>query len=82
MPPKAVKKGKKQRKNKKTSKKYSKYKIEGDKITRARVCPRCGPGVFLMIADNRVYCGKCHYAEFQGKPVEVTEPVVSKDSEK
>jgi small subunit ribosomal protein S27Ae len=61
-------KGKKPHKNKKTSKKYTKYKIEGDKITRARTCPRCGPGVFLMTAKDRVYCGKCHYAEFQGKP--------------
>ena len=41
-------KGKKAKKNKKTSKKYSKYKIEGDKVTRHRSCPRCGPGVFLM----------------------------------
>jgi small subunit ribosomal protein S27Ae len=65
---KKVAKGKKPHKNKKTSKKYTKYKIEGDKVTRERSCPRCGPGVFLMIAKDRVYCGKCHYAEFQGKP--------------
>jgi small subunit ribosomal protein S27Ae len=67
MAKKAVKQGKKPHKNKKTSKKYSKYKIEGDKITRERFCPRCGPGVFLMNANNRVYCGKCHYSEFKGK---------------
>ncbi|MBU1252420.1 MAG: 30S ribosomal protein S27ae [Nanoarchaeota archaeon] len=67
--------GKKPHKNKPTSKKYSKYKIEGDKVTRERFCPRCGPGVFLMITKERSYCGKCHYSEFQskkGKP-EVTE---------
>ncbi|MFH1358850.1 MAG: 30S ribosomal protein S27ae [archaeon] len=57
-------KGKKPKKNKPTSKKYTKYKIEGDKVIRAKYCPRCGPGVFLMQANNRVYCGKCRYTEF------------------
>ncbi len=64
---KIVKKGKKAPKNKPTSKKYSKYKIDGDKLTRERTCPRCGPGVFLMIAKDRVYCGKCGYSEFSKK---------------
>lgn len=64
---KIAKKGKKAHKNKPTSKKYTKYKIEGDKITRERTCPRCGPGVFLMIAKDRVYCGKCGYSEFNSK---------------
>ncbi len=65
---KSVKKGKKPHKNKPTSKKYSKYKIEGEKISRfAKFCPRCGPGVFLMEAKGRKYCGKCHYSEFEGK---------------
>ncbi|MFW6283146.1 MAG: 30S ribosomal protein S27ae [Minisyncoccales bacterium] len=63
---KSVKKGKKPHKNKPTSKKYQKYKIEGDKIIRDKICPRCGPGVFLHVAKNRVYCGKCHYSEFSG----------------
>ena len=57
--------GKKPHKNKPTSKKYSKYKIEGDKIvSKDKSCPRCGPGVFLMKASNRLYCGRCHYTEF------------------
>ncbi len=67
MPKKIIKKGKKKHKNKPTSKKYSKYKIEGDKVTRQKCCPRCGPGIFLMIAKERVYCGKCHYTEFSSK---------------
>jgi len=70
MAKKIVKKGKKEHKNKKTSKKYTKYKIEGDKITRERFCPRCGPGIFLMKTPDRVYCGKCHYSEFEGKAPE------------
>ncbi|MDA3836733.1 MAG: 30S ribosomal protein S27ae [Nanoarchaeota archaeon] len=61
---KIVKKGKKPHKNKPTSKKYTKYQVNGDIVTRQRSCPRCGPGIFLMEAKDRVYCGKCHYAEF------------------
>ena len=70
MPRKIIKKGKKPHKNKPTSKKYTKYKIEGDKVIRERSCPRCGPGIFLMSSQGRVYCGKCHYSEFQGKKPE------------
>ncbi|MAG02486.1 30S ribosomal protein S27ae [Candidatus Pacearchaeota archaeon] len=57
-------KGKKAAKNKPTSKKYTKYKIDGDKITKEKSCTRCGPGIFLMKTNNRLYCGKCHYTEF------------------
>ena len=60
-------KGKKKHKNKPTSKKYTKYKIEGDKVTRARSCPRCGPGIFLSMGQGRAYCGKCHFTEFATK---------------
>ena len=67
MPRKIIKKGKKPHKNKPTSKKYTKYTIEGDKIIRERSCPRCGPGIFLMNSQGRVYCGKCHYSEFESK---------------
>lgn len=62
------KKGKKKPRNKPTSKKYTKYKIEGNKVSRiAKFCPRCGPGVFLMDSNGRLYCGKCHYSEFVAK---------------
>ena len=60
---KSVKKGKKKHKNQPTSKKYSKYKLEGNKLTRAKSCPKCGPEVFLAIHKDRVFCGKCHYME-------------------
>jgi small subunit ribosomal protein S27Ae len=62
-----VKQGKKPHKNKPTSKKYTKYKIQGTTITRERCCPRCGPGVFLMNSKGRLYCGKCHFTEFESK---------------
>lgn len=70
MAKKVIKKGKKPHKNKPTSKKYTKYTIEGDKVKRERFCPRCGPGIFLMITKGRSYCGKCQYTEFEGKKVE------------
>ena len=60
-------KGKKPHKNKKTSQKYKMYTVEGDTIKRKKSCPRCGPGVFLMDSNGRLYCGKCHYTEFSGK---------------
>jgi small subunit ribosomal protein S27Ae len=80
---KSIKKGKKPHKNKPTSKKYLKYKIgpngvssgDGDKITRERFCPRCGPGVFLMNSQKRFYCGKCAYSEFESKNKEVVQEI-------
>jgi small subunit ribosomal protein S27Ae len=59
--------GKKKKKPKKPSEKWKKYKITDGKIERKRSCPRCGPGIFLAISDNRAYCGKCHYTEFSNK---------------
>ena len=66
---KKVKKGKKAHKNKPASEKWKKYKLQGDKIVREKTCPRCGPGIFLMQAKDRIYCGKCHFTEFASKPV-------------
>lgn len=63
-------KGKKKHTNKPTSKKYTKYKIEGDKVTRAKTCPRCGPGIFLSVGKGRSYCGRCHYTEFDKKEID------------
>jgi ubiquitin-small subunit ribosomal protein S27Ae len=57
-------KGKKKKKNNPTSQKWKKYTIEGDTIKRAKSCPRCGPGIFLSVNSERLYCGKCHYTEF------------------
>ncbi len=65
--------GKKPHKNKPASKRYTKYKVESGKIVREKTCPRCGAGIFLMKAKNRLYCGKCHYTEFFGKKEEKQE---------
>ena len=58
---KIVKKGKKKRKPRRTSEKWKKY-AEGK--TKQRVCPRCGPAIFLAKHKGRLFCGKCHYTEF------------------
>jgi small subunit ribosomal protein S27Ae len=63
-------KGKKKHVNKPTSKRYTKYTVEGDKVTREKCCPRCGPGFFLATGAGRLYCGRCHYTEFEKKNVE------------
>lgn len=61
-----VKKGKKKRKNRRSSERWKKYRIEGNKIIReTKFCPRCGPGVFLAKHKDRLFCGKCHYTEYQ-----------------
>lgn len=57
-------KSKRKKVNKPTSKKYKFYTIDGDDVKRAKCCPRCGPGIFLMKSTNRSYCGKCHFTEF------------------
>ena len=62
----------KEAKPKKTRKKHpsikkgeKSYKIEGDKVTRKKNCPKCGPGVFLAEHEKRTHCGKCGYTEFK-----------------
>jgi small subunit ribosomal protein S27Ae len=63
-------KGKKKPRNKPTSQKYKHYKIEGEKASHGRFCPRCGPGVFLSDSSGRLYCGKCHYTSFDKAEIE------------
>ena len=38
------------------------YKVDdAGKVQRLRkVCPQCGPGIFMATHFNRVYCGSCH----------------------
>ena len=73
---------KRKKKNKPTSKKYKFYKIEDGKIVREKSCPRCGLGVFLMKAKDRLYCGKCHYTEFLKASEEKKEEKQGKTEEK
>lgn len=50
-------------KNKRPSRRYSKYKIEGNKVIRAKTCPKCGSAIFLAEHKDRLHCGKCGYME-------------------
>ncbi|WP_421078077.1 30S ribosomal protein S27ae [Methanothermococcus sp. Ax23] len=46
--------------------KYKYYKVEGDSVERIKkVCPKCGPGVFMAEHLNRYACGKCGYTEWK-----------------
>ncbi|AJF62937.1 MAG: 30S ribosomal protein S27ae [archaeon GW2011_AR20] len=58
---------KKKVKNKNPSKIWKKYKLQGDKLTRSRLCPKCGAGYFLGEHKDRFYCGHCHYVEIKPK---------------
>lgn len=47
---------------------HSYYKVEGEKVSRARkTCSRCGKGVFMSEHKNRYTCGKCGLTEFIAK---------------
>jgi len=46
--------------------KYKYYKVEGESVERIKkVCPKCGPGVFMAEHLNRYACGKCGYTEWK-----------------
>jgi len=55
-------------KNKIPSKVWTKYKVEGDKLSREKYCPRCGPSSFLAQHKDRETCGKCGYVIIRGEP--------------
>ncbi|MBS3155356.1 30S ribosomal protein S27ae [Candidatus Woesearchaeota archaeon] len=56
---------KKKRKNKVPSQKWKKYKVTGDKLERAKMCPKCS--VFLGEHKDRFVCGLCGYMEVKKK---------------
>ncbi len=60
-------KGKKKHVNKPTSEKWKLYTVSGDKVSRAKMCVKCGAGVFLARHKDRLSCGKCGYTEFLKK---------------
>ncbi len=44
------------------------YKVEGDKVTRARpTCERCGTGYFMADHHNRYTCGHCGFTRYKQK---------------
>ena len=68
--PKAQKaeKGKHEKKHREEKGVHAMYKIEGDKVTRARpTCERCGPGFFMADHHDRYTCGHCDFTRYKQK---------------
>jgi small subunit ribosomal protein S27Ae len=47
---------------------HAMYKVEGNKVTRARpTCERCGPGYFMADHHDRYTCGHCGFTRYKQK---------------
>ena len=47
---------------------HAMYKVEGEKVTRARpTCERCGPGYFMGDHHDRYTCGHCGFTRYKQK---------------
>ena len=67
-PAKKVEKGKKEKKHKEEKGVKAMYKVEGDKLSRARpTCERCGPGYFMADHHDRYTCGHCGFTRYKQK---------------
>jgi small subunit ribosomal protein S27Ae len=45
---------------------WNTYEKKGDSaVKKNRWCPKCGAGFALAAHQGRLYCGSCHYTEFQ-----------------
>ncbi len=67
--PKAAQKEKPKAKSKKQEKGvHAMYKVEGEKVNRARpTCERCGPGYFMADHHDRYTCGHCGFTRYKQK---------------
>jgi len=67
-PAKKAEKGKRVKKHKEEKGVHAMYKIEGNKISRARpTCERCGPGYFMADHHDRYTCGHCGFTRYKQK---------------
>lgn len=67
-PQKAAEKPKQEKKKKQEKGVHAMYKVEGDKVTRARpTCERCGPGYFMADHHDRYTCGHCGFTRYKQK---------------
>lgn len=65
---KKAEKGKHEKKHKKEKGVHSMYKVEGNKVARARpTCERCGPGYFMADHKQRYTCGHCGFTRYKQK---------------
>jgi len=67
-PAKKAEKGKREKKHKEEKGVKAMYKVEGEKISRARpTCERCGPGYFMADHHDRYTCGHCGFTRYKQK---------------
>ena len=67
-PAKKAEKGKREKKHKEEKGVKAMYKVEGDKISRARpTCERCGPGYFMADHHDRYTGGHCGFTRYKQK---------------
>ena len=67
-PAKKVEKGKREKKHREEKGVHAMYKVEGDKVSRARpTCERCGPGYFMADHHERYTCGHCGFTRYKQK---------------
>ncbi|MGA2385962.1 MAG: 30S ribosomal protein S27ae [Candidatus Bathyarchaeia archaeon] len=67
-PAKKAEKGKRQKKHKEEKGVRAMYKVEGDKVSKARpTCERCGPGYFMADHHDRYTCGHCGFTRYKQK---------------
>jgi ubiquitin-small subunit ribosomal protein S27Ae len=65
---KKAEKGKKPKKHREEKGVKAMYKVEGEKLSRARpTCERCGPGYFMADHHSRYTCGHCGLTRFKQK---------------
>jgi small subunit ribosomal protein S27Ae len=59
------------------------YEVKDGVLERKRKhCPRCGPGTFLSEHKDRLYCGRCGYAQTEKKGQAPAENHQEKDNQK
>jgi ubiquitin-small subunit ribosomal protein S27Ae len=67
-PAKKAEKGKREKKHKEQKGVKAMYKVEGEKVSRARpTCERCGPGYFMADHHDRYTCGHCGFTRYKQK---------------
>jgi small subunit ribosomal protein S27Ae len=67
-PAKKAEKGKRPKEHKEEKGVKAMYKVEGDKLSRARpTCERCGPGYFMADHHSRYTCGHCGFTRYKQK---------------
>jgi small subunit ribosomal protein S27Ae len=66
--PQKAEKAKHEKKHREEKGVHAMYKIEGNKVARARpTCERCGPGYFMADHNDRYTCGHCGFTRYKQK---------------